>query len=80
MPSSARHNFTSSSESDDSWAYLFADQPDKEFNIPTPVSLSDNDEPSRSLYQKERAEAAADESFDDKSEMEEMMPNCVRIK
>ena len=71
MHSSAHRETTSSSESGDSNAGPFAEQPEAEFSIPTPASLSDNDEPSPSLYRMGRANAAADESFDEKSEMEE---------
>ncbi len=59
------------SELADSNVDPFEGQSETESGNPILVSLSDDDEPSPLQYRKERSEAAADESIDAKSAMEE---------
>jgi hypothetical protein len=52
MPSRAvQRDFTDSDS--DSAVYPFAEQPEKESNLPTPVGLNDEEEPSPSQYRAE---------------------------
>ncbi len=54
-----QHDFTDS-ESEDSAVEPFAEQPKKEFIIPSSVSLTDNEKPSPSQYLAERVLEDAD--------------------
>ncbi len=56
-----RRDFTSSSESEDSAVNPFAEQPKKDFVIPSSVGLTDDEEPSPSQYRVEREREDADE-------------------
>ena len=64
-------DFTSDSELADSNVDQFEEQSETESGNPIPVSPSDNDEPSPLQNRKERSKAAAYESIDAKSAMEE---------
>ncbi len=55
-----RRDFTDS-ESEDSAVDPFAEQPEKEFNLPSPRGLSDQEEPSPSQYRVEKELEDADE-------------------
>jgi hypothetical protein len=70
MPRRQYAGLSPSSESGDPDADPFAEQSDQEFIVLTALSCSDVDEPSPSLYRKEKAVEDAYESFDEKSEME----------
>ena len=61
---------TSSSESEDSGVDPFAEQPNKDFVIPSSVGLSDEEEPSPSLYRLQREREDADDPEDDEEEEE----------
>ena len=71
MPRRYCEDFTSDSELAESNVDLFEEQSETESGNRNPVSLSVNDEPSPWQYRKKRSKAAADESFDAKSAMEE---------
>ena len=71
MPRRYCEDFTSDSELADSNVDPFEEQSATESGNPIPVSVSVNDEPSSRQYRKERSEAAADESIDAKSAMNE---------
>ncbi len=70
-----RNDFTSSSESEDSGVDPFAEQPNKDFVIPDSVGLSDDEEPSPSLYRLQREREDADDPEDDEEEEEEAAIN-----
>ena len=71
MPRRPREDCTSDSELADSIEDPFDRETESDFDHPTQVSDSDNDEPSPSQYRNEMAMRAADESINDKSEREE---------
>ena len=71
MPCRHCEDFTSNSELADSTLDPFEQQSETELDNPTPVSLSDNDEPSPSQYRKEMAMQSAEDSIDEKYEMVE---------
>ena len=71
LPLQHCEDFTCDSELADSNIDAFEQQSETELEDPTPVILSDNDEPSPSMYWKERAKAAAAQPIDEKWEMEE---------
>ncbi len=65
MPRRALHDFTPSSDSDDPEVDPFAEQREKEFNIPSAVGLSDEEEPSSRQYRAERMREDAAETFEE---------------
>jgi len=71
MPRRYCEDFTSDSELADSNVDQFEEQSETESGNPIPISLSVNNEPSPRQYRKKRSEAAADESIDAKSAMDE---------
>ena len=68
-----RRDFTSSSESEDSRVDPFAEQQNKDFVIPDSVGLSDDEEPSPSLYRLQRECEDANDPEDDEEEEEAMI-------
>ena len=71
MPRRFREDFTSDSELADSYENPFDRETSADFDDTTPVSDSDNEEPSPSQYRKEMAEEPSDQSIDQKSDREE---------
>jgi hypothetical protein len=71
MPRRYCKDFMSDSELADSNVDPFEGQSETESGNPIPISLSVNNEPSPRQYRKKRSEAAADESIDAKSAMDE---------
>ena len=71
MPRRHREYFTSDSELADSNDDPFELQSDADFDCPTSVSGSDNNEPSPSQYREETAMQSAYQSNDEKTEREE---------
>ena len=72
MPRQHCEDLTSDSELADSTIDRFEQQSETELDNPTPVSLSDNDEPSPSLYRNLRVKAAAAQLIDQKLEKEDI--------
>ena len=75
MPRRVQRDFTSSLESEDSGVDPFAEQQNKDFVIPDSVGLSDDEEPSPSLYRLQREREDADDPEDDEEEEEEAVIN-----
>ena len=71
MPRRFREDCTSDSELADSDEDPFERETSADFDHTTPVSGSDNEEPSPSQYRKEMAEEPCDQSIDQKSDREE---------
>ncbi len=68
-----RRDFTSSSESENSEVDPFAEQPKKEFVIPSSVGLRDDEDPSPSQYRVERVREDANQAADEEEEEEAMI-------
>jgi hypothetical protein len=68
-----RRDFTSSSESEESGVDPFAEQPNKDFVIPSSVGLSDDEKLKPSQYRLQREREDADESEDEEEEEEAMI-------